>query len=217
MIIWRHLRAPCVAGALGLLFTLGAFVASADTLSGCGDCFGDTYTLTYTLISGNNYHFVLDVGTSGYNGSGSFLNAVAVKVASSNSDLTNVTLTSFPSTGGTWSLTAGGLNANGCSGTLDGFVCIGSSSNGIAVPGGTDEFDFTATVASGTLLTGTLASSVKALYVDSTGKQAGLTSDGITLQPGSVPEPTAVLLLGSSMIGVGAIVRRRRSRRVTQA
>jgi hypothetical protein len=213
MNIWKNLRAPCLAGALGLVFTLGASIASADTLSGCSSCFGDTYTLTYSLVTDSTYHFVLDVGTSGYDGTGAFLNAVAVKVVADDSSLSNVMLLSYPSTGGSWQLSLAGLSANGCSTTAAaGFVCIGSTSNGVPVPDGTYEFDFNATVSASNLLTGTNNASVKALYVNSSGQQAGLTSNSITLQPGTVPEPTTVVLLGSSMIGIGAIVRRRRSR-----
>ena len=46
--------------------------------------------------------------------------------------------------------------------------------------------------------------------------QTGLAAGDSPGVPSIVPEPTGLVLLSSSMIGIGIIVRRRRSRRVTQ-
>lgn len=200
-----------------------------DTIgpANCGSCLGSAYTLTYsgTPISSTNttqtFQITLDVNTKTFNGgTGDFLNAVAIKVTDA-SNLVSDSLVSAPALTGGWTLTQSGtLNANGCSSTGgSGFVCLAAtSSNGLTVPHtGAYDFVFDVTVNTGTLFTAAGASSIKALYVDSTKKQVGLTSEPITLQTGGgggpqggpVPEPGSVLMGGTGLLLVSFLIRKR--------
>jgi hypothetical protein len=196
-------RSAILAGALFLPLGATAYADPIGPDCGAGNCFGSIYTLTSQLISAGSttstYNLTLTVDTSGYNGPGSGLNAVAIKTISKTSNATSASLLSGPATFTTAAFS--GLNANGCSGpSPSGFLCSqSSSSTGVPVPNGTYTFTFQQSVTNGSLLTAAGAASVKALYVDATGKQAGLTSAPITIQP--VPIPGTFLLFGAGFAG----------------
>jgi len=199
----KQIRGPALVSLLLssiLLFGVGA-TAHAITFGpncGSGNCFGSIYTLTTSLFGSTattqTYDALLSINTAGYNGQGSGLDAAAVKIVDASS-LISVTSFALPSTFGSPGLT--GLNANGCAGAGGGFTCTSSSATGgVTVPNGTYTFGFRTTIATGSLLSENQWS-IKALYVDSTGKQAGITSVS------AVPVPGTLLLFG---IGFGLFV-----------
>src|SRR5207245_2479471 len=118
------------------------------------------------------FQITFDVNDSSYTGGGLFLNAAAIKVAPS-ADLVSATLFSAPVG---FSFVPGGLGATGCGGGDDGYACAQASGNGVSVSGGPYDFVYDVTVLTGDLFTGTDAASIKALYVDSDGKKAGVLS-----------------------------------------
>lgn len=197
----------------------------ADTIGGpgsdCGSCAGAAYTLTYSgspissSATTQTFQITLDVNDSSYTGGGSFLNAVAIKVAPSADIISgaNTKLVSGPS--GFPSLSGIGLSASGCSTDSSGFLCTQASGNGPSVSGSPYDFVFDVEVKTGTLLTGTDAASIKALYVDSDGAKVGpLLSEDITLQTSSVPEPSSALLLGSGLFAALLLFQKMRKARV---
>lgn len=191
------------------LFAAGtnAYAISYGPNCGAGSCFGSTYTLTSTLFNSNSttetHDFTLSINTSGYNGPGSGLDAVAIKTISKSSDIVSSSLIAPPATFGAASI--GGLNANGCdAGGSNGFICTQSSNlGGVSVPNGTYAFTFRTTFASGALLAEN-EWSVKGLYVNAAGKQAGLTS----VSGGAVPIPGTLLFFGAGFAGLVAWHRR---------
>ena len=206
-----HLALFLCASAAASLF----FAAPSDATPigpSCGTCQGSIYDLTYsgspiaTTATTQTFRITYTIDTSGYNGTGVLLDAVALKVSSS---FLNADLVSAPGGVADWKKMSGGLSAAGCSGSGSGFDCVAVKAlvSAPLVPGVTYAWVFDIEVANGGLFTGTDQASVKARYVASNGvKRGALVSEGITL---SVPEPRMAALL---LLALPSLAAWRRSR-----
>jgi hypothetical protein len=194
----RKMGSTLLGAVLGavVLFGVGSTAHALSTTIGgatCASCFGSVYTLS-VVDSGtaNLWNVTYSVDTTNYSGQGSGLDAIAFKITDNSTNILNTTITSQPPTFG--NLTLGGLSANGCASGPAGFICSQSTNvGGVAVPNGTYTFQYGVTLAAGTLFGNVTDWSIKGLYVDSTGKQAGLTSEH------GVPVPGTSLLFGVGM------------------
>jgi hypothetical protein len=201
---------------LSLTLVASAFAAvsaSADPIGpDCDTCQGGIYTLEYdgapisTTATTETFRITLTIDTSGYDGGGILLNAVAVKVSA---QLVGMSLFDAPGGAGAWTTWMGGLNANGCSGSGSGFDCAYAGNTGVPVPNGSlYAWVFDLEMDTGALFTTPFSSSIKVRYVDGNNEKVGdLVSEGITLQV--IPEPTTAALLGGGLLAL-AIARRRR-------
>jgi len=206
----RRRGALLLAAAVALVGLASNAPASSIGPS-CGSCQGSIYSLETTLApvsttaTTETWNVSYTIDTSGYTGTGTHLNQVALKVSAS---ITAGTLVAAPGGVGLWNVIMGGINANGCSMAGSGFDCAFATSPGVSpnVPGGVYTWVFQLTMQTGSLLLGPNEASVKARYVSDTGFKVGaLVSEDITLS--QVPEPGALLLLAAAAISRALFVR----------
>lgn len=209
---------------LGLLILALLWVtapAMADSIGpdpiACPTCQGSIYTLEYIQTGSNATDSFFDVfftiDTTGYNGGGTLLDAVAFKVSASSDQPTDVALLSAPNVALNWGIFPGGINmgADGCASNGGGWVCAQASAlmYAAAVPDGIYTWEFSFTLPNGAIFLDPFAASIKALYVDNDGDKVGaLVSENITLQE-RVPEPGTLLLFGSALLGLARTIRKR--------
>lgn len=211
---------------LAFLVVFGMTIAAqADTIGpSCGTCNGATYTLTYNPSpiasdsSTQTFEFFYTIDVSGFNaaaaGTTVYLEAIAVKPSS---DILDPSTMAFAPGGiSDWSnpLITGSLSANACSdNTGNAFACaqaasLGSFNQFTVGTSKTFSFGLDIRMGTGTLTT---ADSIKAEFVDASGKKIGsLLSENITASRSvSSPEPSSLALFGGGLLCLATLPKKR--------
>ena len=188
-----------------------------------GECNGNTYALSVASHTGSTWVLEYDIkvqgigGASGYTGSSSDLvHAISFKDFMSSSNLSAFSVVQAPGGAANWTVNNHELNANGCGGgaSLAQKVCVESntSTGGAALTGPypsilTWQVKFTDSIDTVNVSAG----DIKFLYIDSTGNKVGSLgswSIGIGTGTATVPEPSAFLLLGTTLALLGSLLTR---------
>ena len=220
------LKKALLLSSLCLFSAVSSTLAKADTI--VDSALGATYTTTFSQVGTNSFDVFLLVDTTTPSGSlttADFLNAVSLKLNSQSSTYTSVTLESVlqaPFTPGTpvtsfttpQTAMSGGLNANGCDGSGDGFFCNEANiSTGAHVKGTNDIylFEWVVDTTAGNGLTDGQGYSLKVGYVNVDGRNVGITSMDGTLTPATpgVPEPGTFVMIGTGLLGFAGTIRKK--------
>jgi len=190
--------APGLAGATPLNYYGALFDLSVVDIGAPGGQYQVTYTADFTSFD------------SGQAALQPYIAGIAWKLPGA--DVKTANLLSYTLDG--WgSATDSVLNASGCSGTGGNtWACAEDSVAPYFATAGLLSWDFVVTFDGGSLSTlDTTGASLKALFVDATGKQAGLLSCTLGSEcAASVPEPATFGILGLGLLGMG-VARRKRS------
>ncbi len=187
-------------GLLAICFSTLPLQAGSVTLN------GTEWTFSYSVFGSENGTETLRVrlegDTANYTDTGVFISNVAIKV---DSIIGDARLVSAPTSLDDWAYLSGGLNSKGCSGKGNGWGCFDFAESGMvfgADVGGIVAWEFEVDLPQGTLPSGL---DFKAFYVNADGSKNGLGESYVSL-----PEPSTLILLLSSMglLGVAARFRR---------
>lgn len=205
--------------AVPAMLIAGASILSADTVTDTSLNVQYTATSTFTPVTDNTYDVFLNVDATGFSAGTGFLTAVAMQFKTGSDIPTSVSLVNAPGGVSAWSAeNPGGLNAGGCdmSNPSSGFACFQNVSANTSVPAsGNYTFELAVTMPNSDALTA--VSDIKAAYntaLDNSGRNLGLTSMGISIQPiptSEVPEPSSFLLLSFGLFAIPASRRLRRA------
>lgn len=214
-------KAAVLVAMTGLL---APATANADPITFDGQ---GTWTLTnlglnavdlYTADGVNDTYMIqLTYSSLGYTGGATdYIKGVAVKVSGS----VDAGVGGGTTAPGTWTFSLNVLNNNGCEGGDAGFGCYVDGTSAVTggpAAGTTYSWTFLLDIDGG-LFTGPLEASIKALFKNANGSNAGLLSENITLQGGggggggggqTIPEPATLSLFGLAIAGVARRMRRR--------
>lgn len=212
----------------GAMVLVTADAHATTILPNCGTCgnHNTTWDLTLSLINDAENIYQLTV-TAAYGNpvDFAFVNAVAFKIDAFVNNYDTSPTVSGPAEGGTWTVIPGGLSADGCNGSGNGFHCAGSPGSGASPSiGGTDTWTFLLNVNNNLANVLAATGSLKAHFVDSDGEKVGsLLSEGVTfgLPPNGpppnntpVPEPATLVLFGTGLAAVATAIRRRRKSQI---
>jgi hypothetical protein len=188
------LKRVLLSGVVAMFVSGAAAVAHADTFTLTGSL-GEKYALDTTSVGGGVYDVFLTIDTTALP-TGDKLGDVAIKVSSGDNNLT------FISAPAGYTLQDGGLNNGGCNGSGAGFFCFAGSINAGGV------YVFEASIKDTPDATG----SIKDQFFNTDGTKIEQLSEDTTVGthvPSAAPEPSSLALLGSGVLGLAGVVRRK--------